>query len=135
MEELKHLTLPFEFSSQYTGIMHGIAGWFDLDLCGVTLTTAPSQPHTHWQQVRFLLTEPLALNSSDKIRGELKLDVNEHRSYDIHCHIEGAAKRQQVWKLHEQTYYYESYATDLSKPENVGLYAPDDESEISDMEA
>ncbi len=55
MENLKTFTIPFTWSFPYTGVVHGIAGWFDIDLAGFNLSTAPSAERTHWQQVRFLL--------------------------------------------------------------------------------
>lgn len=52
--ELKSFTIPISWKFPFTGLVHGIAGWFDIDLAGNVLSTAPSSERTHWQQVRFL---------------------------------------------------------------------------------
>ncbi|KAJ3363149.1 hypothetical protein GGF32_004720 [Allomyces javanicus] len=92
-EELLDLVIPFEWTVSYTGLIHGIGGWFDLaftpppigDELGstVAMSTAPNAANTHWQQVRFLLTEPLAVNAGDAVRGWLRCRVNAMRSYMI----------------------------------------------------
>lgn len=55
MEALKEFVIPFSFVASYTGLMHGMASWFDIDLAGHTLSTAPNLERTHWHQVRLLL--------------------------------------------------------------------------------
>ncbi|CAG8844844.1 854_t:CDS:2, partial [Racocetra persica] len=69
MEELQDMTIPFIWQTSYTGIIHGIAGWFDLHFSPppsvpsgntIAMSTGPAAERTHWQQVRFLLKEPLA---------------------------------------------------------------------------
>src|ERR1043165_9546291 len=69
LEELQDFTIPFIWQASYTGIIHGIAGWFDLQFSPpatiqngnpITMTTNPTAERTHWQQVSFLLKEPLA---------------------------------------------------------------------------
>jgi SAM-dependent methyltransferase len=39
--------------------IHGLAGWFEADLGGVTLSTAPGQPETIWRQLVFPIKEPM----------------------------------------------------------------------------
>jgi histone-arginine methyltransferase CARM1 len=146
MEDLKKFEIKFNWTFPYTGLVHGIAGWFDIDLCGEILTTAPSCPHTHWQQVRFLFQEPLAMNAYETLNGVIKFDVNSHRSYDIDCNcgvapledletkvsrlsVEGCRRRHDLWKLHEQTYWYDTNQ-DYTRPETHGMYAP----HIEDMD-
>jgi histone-arginine methyltransferase CARM1 len=102
MEALKEFVIPFAFVASYTGLMHGIASWFDIDLAGYTLSTAPHLERTHWHQVRLLIkgvffsiiryatrrsynycTEPLAVNAGQTVRGWLHFVVNSMRSYNI----------------------------------------------------
>ncbi|KAI8988716.1 S-adenosyl-L-methionine-dependent methyltransferase [Pilobolus umbonatus] len=169
VSDLQDITIPFQWTSQYTGLMHGIAGWFDLvfapppydkpqteDL-GTTLimSTSPSAERTHWQQVRFLFKEPLAINANQNIRGWMRCVVNDMRSYTIYVEVtvndsevlskpEAITKengatfadigdtsnpllRRGVWELHEQTYNY-SYTPGVvsdHKPEYSCLYEPE----------
>ncbi|RKP01347.1 hypothetical protein CXG81DRAFT_6273, partial [Caulochytrium protostelioides] len=83
LEAIRDITIPVEYTMQYTGILHGLAGWFDVDLAGVTLSTAPAEPKTHWQQIRFLLKEPLAVNMGQRLVGWVRLTANALRSYDV----------------------------------------------------
>jgi histone-arginine methyltransferase CARM1 len=123
MDELKEFTIPINWTLPFTGIIHGIAAWFDIHLGTVKLSTAPTSPNTHWQQVRFLLREPLAVNAFETVSGYMKLKVNDQRSYDMIAELvigdfdtemeQGPAsridipgKRCDMWKLHEQTYWY-----------------------------
>ncbi|KAJ3098499.1 Histone-arginine methyltransferase carm1 [Phlyctochytrium planicorne] len=134
--ELQDITIPISLTCMYTGLMHGIAGWFDIDLEGYVLSTAPNVDKTHWQQVRFLLREPLAVNAYEEIRGWMRMKVNAMRSYDVAMELvvgndvilsdpkdaaftlqtqtrvdasdprTYARIRRGYWALHEQTYWY-----------------------------
>lgn len=57
--ELQSFEIPFSFPIHKTGIIHGIAGWFDIHFRGsselVVLSTAPDASLTHWYQCRMLL--------------------------------------------------------------------------------
>ena len=68
-------------------VIHGIAGWFDLEFIGsqesVTLSTAPESAGTHWYQCRLLLKEPLAANKGQSVSGVIKFTANQFFSYDI----------------------------------------------------
>lgn len=232
VEELLELKIPCRFVAGYTGLMHGIAGWFDCDfipnsvgdssgtsigtsigidsyfslpstnsnsgsgansqqneqtsgsdgledlslrdlrLSGapqqgqnsedlqvresenalkietssaavLTLSTHPAQPMTHWQQVRFLLVEPLAVNRGDVIIGELCLKANRMRSYSITAEFwledfgddansssrEDGQKRKRAsthrsgsWELQDQLYNYNSMRPDVSH-DWFGMYS------------
>jgi histone-arginine methyltransferase CARM1 len=43
------------------------------------MTTSPYATPTHWQQVRFLFQEPLAINRGQRIVGEMLCEVNDFR--------------------------------------------------------
>ncbi|CAG8448328.1 421_t:CDS:2 [Funneliformis caledonium] len=160
LEELQDFTVPFIWQASYTGIVHGIAGWFDLQFSPpatipngnpVTMTTNPSAERTHWQQVRFLLKEPLAVNAGQTIQGWMRCVVNEMRSYTIEAEIllinDGTGqlsdplsspspilhldfnRRRNKWRLHEQTYNYNYYPQtgndNIFRPEYNCLYEPE----------
>lgn len=86
-QQLGHIEIPFEFGFGFDTPIHGIAGWFDVEFLGsggsVTLSTAPIHPPTHWWQLRFVFTEPIALRRGDVLRGTLGLTTNAHASYDV----------------------------------------------------
>ncbi|KAJ3135594.1 Histone-arginine methyltransferase carm1 [Physocladia obscura] len=154
IEGLKDILIPISWTPQYTGIVHGIAGWFDIDLGGFILSTAPNAKPTHWQQVRFLLKEPLAVNAFETITGWFRMKINQQRSYDISVeltvgfqhacsdpyanHVSSddedvlpdieldLRNRRGRWALQEQVYSYvnEVYGADYSKPEMMSLYPP-----------
>ncbi|OMJ18229.1 Histone-arginine methyltransferase CARMER [Smittium culicis] len=136
LDEIKNITIPVCWDIKFTGIVHAIAGWFDLefnlhdqlpvnqtkydnstDFMGnaytptndanyssfssdtngksansgarnpVTLCTGPNYPPTHWQQVRFLLPEPIAVNYGQRLVGKMTMVVNASRSYDMHLDV------------------------------------------------
>lgn len=50
------------------GQMASIVGWFEAELCpGVTVSTAPDAPRTHWKQTVFAMDRPQAVNPGDSI--------------------------------------------------------------------
>ncbi|RKP38794.1 S-adenosyl-L-methionine-dependent methyltransferase, partial [Dimargaris cristalligena] len=133
VDELKDFTVPFAWTCRYTGIVHGVAGWFDLNFqpfaatnprasqsTTVMMSTSPDAARTHWQQVRFVLKEPLAVNAQQVLVGRMHCRVNDKRSYDISITFSlcppgtdaqdpipaGCISRAGLWYLHEQTYNY-----------------------------
>ncbi|KAG9286827.1 hypothetical protein G9A89_012377 [Geosiphon pyriformis] len=154
IEELQDMTIPFTWQAHYTGIIHGIAGWFDLyfapsssvlDGSAINMSTSPTSERTHWQQIRFLLKEPLAVNAGQTVQGWMRCVVNEMRSYTVEMEIlvgEGELsnphtplifnkmdynRRWGKWHLHAQTYNYNYYPqSDITfKPEYSCLYGPE----------
>ncbi|CAG8449721.1 14264_t:CDS:2 [Acaulospora colombiana] len=165
LEQLQDMTIPFSWQASYTGIIHGIAGWFDLHFSPsqaglngstITMSTSPAAERTHWQQVRFLLKEPLAVNAGQLIQGWMRCIVNEMRSYTIEVEIlvgEGQLsdplsasssifnmdfnRRRGKWRLHEQTYNYNYYPQpdNVFRPEYNCLYEPEQPLDVTvDME-
>ncbi|KAF7731863.1 hypothetical protein EC973_007694 [Apophysomyces ossiformis] len=164
--ELQDITIPFKWTVGYTGLMHGIAGWFDLvfapppydkpateESAGTTveMSTGPAAERTHWQQVRFLFKEPLAVNATQTLHGWMRCIVNDMRSYTIYVEValdntsvsdpasldpktfpetsetSQPLRRRGRWELHEQTYNYSftpGYMPD-HKPEYSCLYTPE----------
>uniref|UniRef100_A0A8C5GIY4 Histone-arginine methyltransferase CARM1 n=1 Tax=Gouania willdenowi TaxID=441366 RepID=A0A8C5GIY4_GOUWI len=79
--------IPFKFHMMHSGLVHGLAFWFDVAFIGtmatVWLSTAPTEPLTHWYQVRCLLQSPLFTKAGDTLSGTAVLVANKRQSYDI----------------------------------------------------
>ncbi|KAG7252742.1 hypothetical protein CRUP_005496 [Coryphaenoides rupestris] len=50
----------------------------------VWFSTAPTEPLTHWYQVRCLLQTPLFAKLGQTLSGSVLLTTNKRHSYDIH---------------------------------------------------
>lgn len=78
--DLHRITIPLEFHVLETGICHGLAFWFDVEFGGtdqqVWLSTAPSEPLTHWYQVRCLLAKPIFVKQGQLLGGQVVLVAN-----------------------------------------------------------
>ncbi|XP_056091807.1 histone-arginine methyltransferase CARM1 isoform X2 [Rhinichthys klamathensis goyatoka] len=87
-EDLHRLEIPFVFKLLQSGLIHGLAFWFDVAFVGsrmtVWLSTAPNEPLTHWYQVRCLLQTPLFAKMGQTLSGQVLLIANRRQSYDIH---------------------------------------------------
>jgi type I protein arginine methyltransferase len=58
--------------------IYGFATWWEIDLApGITLTTAPEGPRTHWEQLYFPLLEPINLKSNETISVSLRSKSSE----------------------------------------------------------
>jgi len=93
--ELHRIEIPLEFHMLQSGTVHGLAFWFDVAFIGsnttVWLSTAPTQPLTHWYQVRCLLSQPIFAKQGQLLTGKVLMVANAKQSYDltIECRIEG----------------------------------------------
>jgi type III protein arginine methyltransferase len=59
----------FRLTPHRDGIAHGIAFWFNLHLGpGVTLSTSPGAPPTHWHQAVYTLPEPMEIKQNEPVR-------------------------------------------------------------------
>ncbi len=109
LDALAEIRLPFEFVSTHVGPLHGIAGWFDVAFEGtdqrVVLSTAPDQPRTHWNQLRFVFVQPQFVNVGDRLCGSIVLRANEQSSYDAVFEGEIVGKR----RVPSQTFYIHTF--------------------------
>jgi len=93
--ELHHIEIPIEFHMLQSGMVHGLAFWFDVAFIGtgstVWLSTAPTEPLTHWYQVRCLLKQPIFAKEGQVLTGRVLMVANTKQSYDvtIECMIMG----------------------------------------------
>ena len=59
--------------------IYGLALWWQADLLpGITLSTAPEAPKTHWEQLYFPALEPIVLQPGDKLTAKL----SSHSTYE-----------------------------------------------------
>lgn len=93
--ELHRIEIPLEFHILQSGTVHGLAFWFDVAFIGtgatVWLSTAPTEPLTHWYQVRCLLKQPIFAKEGQVLTGRVLMVANTKQSYDvtIECMIMG----------------------------------------------
>jgi histone-arginine methyltransferase CARM1 len=97
------------WTSDYTGVCHGLAGWFDVDLTdAVVLDTSPWSPRTHWHQCKLLFPRPVALNRGQRFAGSLSFNANSSRSYDLCLEITEPAHMKHerfLWRLQDQQFW------------------------------
>ncbi|XP_071254366.1 histone-arginine methyltransferase CARM1 isoform X3 [Salvelinus alpinus] len=91
-EDLYRIEIPFKFHMMHSGLVHGLAFWFDVAFMGsmvtVWLSTAPTEPLTHWYQVRCLLQSPLFTKAGDTLSGTALLIAN--KSYPVPLELPSA---------------------------------------------
>jgi hypothetical protein len=59
---------PLVFAAAREAIVHGFAGWFDVDLgAGVTLDTSPADTPTVWQQVFLPIARPVRVSAGERL--------------------------------------------------------------------
>jgi len=90
--DLHRLDIPLEFEILESGTVHGLAFWFDVLFDGtsypVWLSTAPTEPLTHWYQVRCLIETPFFVRQGQKLKGRVELISNKRQSYDVYLELE-----------------------------------------------
>jgi protein arginine N-methyltransferase 1 len=65
-------------------VLSQIVQWFELDLgAGVTLSTAPDAPLTHWRQIHFPLGENVPVEAGDSVEIEVAIDTHVERPLGI----------------------------------------------------
>ncbi|KFV50263.1 Histone-arginine methyltransferase CARM1, partial [Tyto alba] len=108
-EDLHRVEIPFIFQIMQSGLIHGLAFWFDVAFVGsqeiVWLSTAPTEPLTHWYQVRCLFQTPLFDKEGQTLSGKVLLVANVRRSYDI-----------QIVAVVDQTGFRSGNILDLKNP-------------------
>ncbi|CAG5121109.1 unnamed protein product [Candidula unifasciata] len=85
--DLHVMDIPLSFTVMQSGMVHGLAFWFDCGFLGsdysVWLSTAPTEPLTHWYQVRCLVQTPVLVKQGQTLTGRVKLSSNTRQSYDV----------------------------------------------------
>lgn len=89
--DLHRMQIPFTFTMLQSSEVHGLAFWFDVAFLGtnqpVWLSTAPTQPLTHWYQVRCLVDTPVFLHRGQQLSGHVILNSNKRQSYDVEVEL------------------------------------------------
>ncbi|VDI55450.1 histone-arginine methyltransferase CARMER-like isoform X1 [Mytilus galloprovincialis] len=100
-EDLHVIDIPLTFTMTQSGMVHGLAFWFDVAFLGsseaVWLSTSPTETLTHWYQVRCLLQNPILVKQGQTLMGKCVLRCNTRQSYDvdIELNIPGTSSKSQ----------------------------------------
>jgi hypothetical protein len=85
--------------------IHGFAYWWEADLIeGVTLSTAPGAPRTHWEQLYFPLLAPINAEAGESVlvtlRSRSSEEAGTHLAWTaVHFDQSGASKARQALDL------------------------------------
>lgn len=85
--------------------IHGFAYWWEADLVpGVTLSTAPDAPRTHWEQLYFPMLKPMSLDAGESVLVTLRSKSSEEEGTHlgwtaVHFDRDGASKARQAMDL------------------------------------
>ncbi len=64
----------FQVLATRSGNIDGIAIWFEVELAeGISLSTSPTQPLTHWKQTLLYLARPIAVIYDHVIVGQIRM--------------------------------------------------------------
>ncbi|KAA0197299.1 Histone-arginine methyltransferase CARM1 [Fasciolopsis buskii] len=89
--QLASIDIPLHFQISTCSTIHGLAFWFDVGFLGsqreVWLSTAPTEPLTHWYQVRCLLGTPLFVQEGQALNGHVTMRANSRQSYDVQIEL------------------------------------------------
>ncbi|KAI1285009.1 Histone-arginine methyltransferase CARM1 [Halotydeus destructor] len=98
--DLHRMDIPFSFTMLQSGEVHGLAFWFDVAFLGsqqsVWLSTAPTQPLTHWYQVRCLVDTPVFVHKGQVLTGKVVLVSNKRQSYDVEMELHSESSGQRI---------------------------------------
>jgi len=85
--DLFNIDVPLKYNVHAASVVHGLAFWFDVAFngskCQTWLSTSPTQPLTHWYQVRCLFPQPFLVTRAAQLVGRLQLKANKKQSYDV----------------------------------------------------
>ena len=85
--------------------IYGFAYWWEAELIpGVTLSTAPDAPRTHWEQLYFPLLAPMAIEAGESVlvtlRSKSSEEAGTHLAWTaVHFDRDGASKARQAMDL------------------------------------
>jgi len=85
--------------------IYGFAYWWEADLIdGITLSTAPDKPRTHWEQLYFPLEAPISPEAGERVlvtlRSRSSEEAGTHLGWTaVHFGRDGASKSRQAMDL------------------------------------
>jgi len=85
--------------------IYGFASWWEAELvAGITLSTAPHAPRTHWEQLYFPLRKPMRLSAGESVllalRSRSSEEAGTHLAWTVvHFDRDGASKGRQAMNL------------------------------------
>lgn len=85
--------------------VYGFAYWWEAELVpGVTLSTAPDAPRTHWEQLYFPILKPISLEPGESLLVTLRSKSSEEEGTHlgwtvVHFDRDGASKARQAMDL------------------------------------
>jgi protein arginine N-methyltransferase 1 len=85
--------------------IYGFAYWWEAQLVdGVTLSTAPDAPRTHWEQLYFPLQTPMSIDAGESVlitlRSRSSEEAGTHLAWTaVHFDRDGASKARQAMDL------------------------------------
>ncbi len=81
-------TLTRELPISKTGVCSGLVQWFELDLLdGISLSTAPDKPPTHWRQIFYPLRAPLKVRAGEVLKATLHIDTRLEADLSVTWHV------------------------------------------------
>ncbi|KAL8589018.1 hypothetical protein ACOMHN_047999 [Nucella lapillus] len=90
--DLHVVDIPVSFTIMQGGMVHGLAFWFEVGFLGtdyaVWLSTSPTEPLTHWYQVRCLVEKPVLVKQGQTLTGRVVLRCNTRQSYDVEIELD-----------------------------------------------
>ncbi|MFC1808774.1 50S ribosomal protein L11 methyltransferase [Candidatus Omnitrophota bacterium] len=98
LDVFKHKKKPLMFTAKFTiskkNAFHGLVGYFKAGLSkNIVLSTAPSQPITHWEQLFFPLKDVLSVEVGDEVYCAIKAipkNYNVFWQWETHLCRKGA---------------------------------------------
>lgn len=128
--DLHRIEIPLEFTMLQSATVHGLAFWFDVAFEGsqqtIWLSTAPTEPLTHWYQVRCLFNTPIFAKVNQKLVGKVLLEANPRQSYDvtIDLMIEGLPDTRSVNCLDLKNPYFRYTGQPTGPPPGLNTVSP-----------
>lgn len=111
--DLHCIDIPFSFTINQNGEVHGIAFWFDVAFLGtdkqVWLSTSPTEPLSHWYQILALIETPVFVYKDQQLTGRVRLVSNKRQSYDVEIEVNNSAtglKSTNVLDLKNPCFHY-----------------------------